>query len=346
MNSNISSAQFTAELPRKRVVVTGGAGFLGSVVVRKLRERGCREITVPRRAQCDLSRRSDVLHLLNHVQPRVILHLAATVDNPAGSGDAAASFYNNVLMTTQLIDAACGRGVEKMLCLGSASSYPAAAPVPLCEDDLFSGLPEASRVAHGIAKRLAVVQAQAYRKQYGFRCIFLIPTNFYGPGDNFDPETSYVIPSLITKFVEAAETGASEVTLGGSGEPTRDFLHVEDCAEGILRALEAYDQPAPVNLGSGIEIRIEGLARKIALLVGYSGRILWDRTRPDGPMRRILDITRARREFGFEPKRNLEDGLRETLDWYRLTLRANGADERASGAPASCEQVQTVGSTS
>ena len=341
MNANISPAQFAAELAQKRVVVTGGAGFLGGVVVRKLRERGCREITVPRRAQCDLSRRSDMLHLLNHAQPQVILHLAATVDNPAGSGDAAASFYNNVLMTTQLIDAACGHAVEKMLCLGSASSYPAAAPVPLCEDDLFNGLPECSRVTHGIAKRLHIIQAQAYRKQYGFRCIFLIPTNFYGPGDNFDPETSYVIPSLIRKFAEAAETGASEVMLGGSGAPTRDFLHVEDCAEGILRALEGYDQPEPVNLGSGAGIRIDSLASKIARLAGYSGKVLWDRARPDGPLQRILDTTRARREFGFEAKRHLEDGLRETLDWYRSMRHP-----RVSAAPASSELVQTAASTS
>lgn len=316
----------------KRVVVTGGAGFLGSVVVRKLRERACGEITIPRRAQCDLSRCSDVVHLLNHAQPEIILHLAATVDNPAERGDAAASFLNNVLMTTQLIDIASRHGVEKMVCLGSASSYPAAAPIPLREDDLFSGLPESSRAAHGVAKRLPVVQAQTYRRQHGFNCICLIPTNFYGPGDNFEPETSYVIPSLIRKLAAAAETGCSEIFLGGSGTPTRDFLHVEDCAEGILLALEHYNGAEPVNLGSGTEVRIDDLARKIAHLAGYSGHVFWGRTHPDGPMRRVLDITRARREFGFAPKRSLENGLRETLDWYRTMQRAHAYAEKADAA--------------
>lgn len=319
----------------KRVIVTGGAGFLGGVVVRKLRERGCRDIVVPRRAQCDLSRRADVLHLLNDAQPQIILHLAATVDNPAERGDAAASFANNVLMTTQLIDAACKHGVEKMLCLGSASSYPAKATVPLREDDLFNGLPESSRVAHGIAKLLPIIQAQTYRKQHGFNCICLIPTNFYGPGDNFDPETGYVIPSLIRKFTAATDTGASEVSMRGSGTSTRDFLHVEDCAEGILLALQQYSGSDPVNLGSGTETRVDELARKIAHLAGYSGRIAWNRTHPDGATRRALDVTRARHEFGFAPKRNLDDGLRETMDWYRTMCRARMYAEQAEAVASS-----------
>ncbi|HUJ32845.1 MAG TPA: NAD-dependent epimerase/dehydratase family protein [Candidatus Acidoferrum sp.] len=325
MSANTSAAHFDASLAEKRVVVTGGAGFLGRAVVGKLRERGCREVTIPRRAQCDLRRRSDILHLLNHVQPHAIVHLAATVDNPAGSGDTAESFCNNVLMTTQLMDAAWRRGVGKMLCIGSASSYPAGAVVPLREDDLFNGLPDASRAAHGIAKRLPLIQAQAFRKQHSFNCIFLIPTNFYGPGDNFDPETSYVIPSLIRKFVEAADSSCSQVTLGGSGSPTRDFLHVKDCAEGIVLALERYDRPEAVNLGSGTETRIDDLARKIAHLAGYSGQIRWDHGRPDGPSRRVLDTTRARRELGFAPQWNLDDGLRETMDWYRMERQPQGA---------------------
>jgi GDP-L-fucose synthase len=303
----------------KCVAVTGGAGFLGQVVVRKLRERGCRGIAVPRRADCDLTRGDAVTRLLDVAKPDFLLHLAATVDNPAGRGNAAASFCNNVLMSTQLMEAACQRGIEKMVCLGSASSYPASASIPLREQDLFLGLPEAPRVAYGCAKRLPLIQAQAYRQQYGFHCLFLIPTNFYGPGDNFDLETCYVIPSLIRKFIEAMETDLTEVTVGGTGHATRDFLHVDDCAEGILRAFERYDGAEAVNLGSGIEVGIHDLALMIARLVGYSGRILWNPSYPDGPARRVLDITRARREFDFRPRISLQDGLHETIEWFRTT---------------------------
>lgn len=314
----------------KRIVVTGGAGFLGRVVVGKLRELGCSEVTVPRRATCDLTRADAIAGLLERSRPQVLLHLASTVDGPPGRGNTAESFRNNVLMTAQLIDAACKRGVEKMVCLGSASSYPANAPVPLREDHLFAGLPAPPRIAHAIAKRLPLIQAQAYRQQYGFRCIFLIPTNFYGPGDNFDPETCFVIPSLVRKFVQAAETGAAEVTVGGTGSATRDFLHVEDCAEGIVLAAERYDKAEAVNLGSSAEVRINELARRTASLAGYAGRILWDESYPDGPARRLLDTSRAEREFGFRAQRSLEDGLRETIEWYRVSRsgRAIVADAR------------------
>lgn len=303
----------------KKIVVTGGAGFLGRAVVRKLAERGCREIVVPRRAVCDLRRGEEIARLLDRARPDFLVHLAATVDNPAGSANAAASFCDNVLMTTQLVDAAARRGIEKMICLGSASSYPANAPIPLREHDFFNGLPEASRAAHGIAKRLPLVQAQACRKQYGLRCVFLIPTNFYGPVDNFDPDTCYVIPSFIRKFVDAAETRAPEVTLRGTGSATRDFLHVEDCAEGIVLALERYDGPQPVNLASGTEVVIDDLAHRIAFLAGYAGRILWNTRYSDGPVRRVLGTSRAEREFGFRAQRSLEEGLRETMEWYRST---------------------------
>jgi GDP-L-fucose synthase len=320
----------------KRIVVTGGAGFLGRVVVRKLRELGCREITVPRRATCDLTRADAIAWLLDHVRPHLLLHLASTVDNPPERGNAAESFRNNVLMTAQLMDAASKRGIEKMVCLGSASSYPADAPVPLREDDLFAGLPAPPRIAHAIAKRLPLIQAQAYRQQYGFRCIFLIPTNFYGPGENFDPETCFVIPSLVRKFVEAAETGATEVTVGGTGSATRDFMHVEDCAEGILLAAERYDKAEAVNLGSGAEVRIDELARCTASLVGYAGRILWDTCYPDGPSRRLLDTTRAWREFGFRARRSLQHGLQETIEWYRASRGRSApalADPQALASP-------------
>lgn len=334
MNLTEAMGQSSALFAGKRVAVTGGAGFLGRVIVRKLRERGCREIAVPRRATCDLTRRNDVTRLLEEARPDLLLHLAASVDNPAGRGNAATSFCNNVLMTMQLIEAACRRGIEKMVCLGSASSYPSNAPIPVREEDLFAGLPEPTRAAHGIAKRLPLIHALACRQQYGFRCIFLIPTNFYGPGDNFDPETCYVIPALVRKFVAAAESHAAEVVVGGTGGATRDFLYVDDCAEGILLATEKYDGGEAVNLGSGIEVRIDQLALKIAELAGFSGRIVWDASYPGGPARRVLDITRAQREFGFRPRIGLQDGLRETIAWYRATRgrRASETEEEKAFA--------------
>jgi GDP-L-fucose synthase len=321
-------------LAGRTVVVTGGAGFLGRAVVRQLGEWKCREIIVPRRASCDLRRGEDIARLLDTARPDFLLHLAATVDNSAGGAEVAASFCDNVLMSTQLINAAAQRGLKKMICLGSASSYPACAPMPLREQDLFNGLPEASRAAHGVTKRLPLIHAQACRQQYGLRCVFLIPTNFYGPGDNFDARTSYVIPSLIRRFFEAAESRAPEVVLRGTGCATRDFLHVEDCAAGILLALERYDSPEPVNLGSGAEIAIDELAERVAGLVGYAGRVVWDAKYPDGPVRRVLDITRAKAGFGFRAQRGLQDGLRETIAWYRST-RSRSAVEFGTRALAS-----------
>jgi GDP-L-fucose synthase len=250
----------------------------------------------------------------------LLLHLAATVDSPAGHRDAAESFYNNVMMTTQLIEASSRHGVEKMIGIGSASSYPANAPVPLREQDLFNGLPDAGRAIHGVAKRLPFIQAQAYRRQYGFHCGFLIPTNFYGPGDKFEPKTSYVIASRIRKFVQAVDTGATEIVIGGTGCATRDFIHVEDCAEGIVLALEHYSGGDAVNLGSGIEVPIHELARKIANVTGYAGRMQWDPSYPEGTTRRVLDVARAQKEFGFRARRGLAEGLLETVEWYRATL--------------------------
>jgi GDP-L-fucose synthase len=322
----------------KKIVVTGGAGFLGRVVVAKLRERGCGsgDIFVPRRAQMDLSKAEDVARMFDEARPQIVIHLAATVANQQGRGTAAESFCNNVLMSTQLMEAAGRRGVEKMVCLGSASSYPANASMPLRESDLFNGLPEASRAAHGIAKRLPWIHALACRQQYGLRCIFLVPTNFYGPGDNFGEETSYVIPSLVRKFVEAAEAGAEEVVVRGTGCATRDFLHVEDCAEGIVLALEKYNGTEPVNLGSGTEVGIHEVARRVARVAGFEGRTLWDANYPDGPLRRVLDTSRAQREFGFRARRNLPDGLAETIEWYRQERgRMRASEMRGEKATAS-----------
>lgn len=330
--------QMEPSVAGKKIVVTGGAGFLGRVVVAKLRERGCGsgDIFVPRRAQMDLSKAEDVARMFDEARPQIVIHLAATVANQQGRGTAAESFCNNVLMSTQLMEAAGRRGVEKMVCLGSASSYPANASMPLRESDLFNGLPEASRAAHGIAKRLPWIHAQACRQQYGLRCIFLVPTNFYGPGDNFEEETSYVIPSLVRNFVEAAEAGAEEVVVRGTGCATRDFLHVEDCAEGIVLALEKCNGTEPVNLGSGTEVGIHEVARRVARLAGFEGRTLWDANSPDGPLRRVLDISRAQREFGFRARRNLPDGLAETIEWYRQERgRMRTSEMRGEKATAS-----------
>jgi len=304
---------------RKRVVITDGPAFLERVLAQKLVKSGCSEVTVVRKAACDLSRREEVLRLLKQTRPDFILHLAGWGARPVRAVEAADSLYSEVMMATELIDAACRHDVQKMAILGNIRCYPANAPVPLREKDLFGGLPEASHAAQGMAKRLSLLQARACREQYGFRCVFLVATNAYGPGDAFEAGTCRVIPALVHKFVDAVESGAKEVTLGGTGSPTRDFLHVEDCSEGILLALERYEGPDALNLGSGREVGIHELARSIARLTGYSGQILWDASYPDGPTRRILDIGRAQREIGFRPQIKLQDGLRETIEWYRAT---------------------------
>jgi len=317
----------------RRILVTGGAGFVGRAVVRKLQERGAKDLVVPRRAECDLSNWEHVERLFRRTHPELIVHLAATVETPAGRGRIAESFRNNVFMALHLLEAATQTGVEKVLLLGSASSYPANATTPLRESELLGGLPEAPRVVHGIAKRLPLVAAQAWRQEYGLRSIFLVPTNCYGPEDNFDPETGYVIPSLVRKFVEASDAQAEEVVVHGTGCATRDFLHVEDCAEGIVLALERYDGSQPVNIASGAETSIHDLARRIARLAGFVGRIRWDANHPEGPMRRVLDAARAEREFGFRARRPLQEGLSETVAWFRETRgRLEGTEDLKAAA--------------
>jgi len=317
---------------KKRIVITGGAGFLGRAVVEKLRANGCGDVFAVRRAEFDLTRCDNIERLFDSTRPEVLLHLAAATANPPGRSNAAASFYDNVMMSTQLIEAACRHGVDKILCLGSASSYPDCDVPLLAEGELFHGLPEAYRVAHGVAKRLPLIQAQAYRAQYGLACIFLIPTNLYGPGDNFDAATSYVIPSLIRRFAQAIDGRHGQVTLRGTGRAERDFLHVEDCAEGILLALNRYTAGDAVNLATGVGHTVRQLAQLISEISGYSGNIVWDGVSAGESPRRVLDPRLAEKQFGFRATWNLSDGLRQTISWYRKAAGSGQPQSMASHA--------------
>jgi GDP-L-fucose synthase len=303
--------------PDKRVVVTGGAGFLGSFVVDKLRERGCRDVYVPRSADYDLRDRDSIVRLYEEAKPHVVLHLAAVVGGiGANRANPGRFFYDNAIMGIQLMEYARRADVEKFVALGTICAYPKYAPTPFHEDDLWDGYPEETNAPYGLAKKMMLVQAQAYRVQYGFNAIYLLPVNLYGPRDNFDYETSHVIPALIRKFAEAREAGHEEVVLWGDGTPTREFLYVEDAAEAVLMAAERYDGAEPVNLGTGEEITIGELARMIAAEVGYSGRVVWDAGKPNGQPRRQLDVTRAKKLFGFEAAHRLRDGIPKTVAWF------------------------------
>ncbi len=302
----------------RRICVTGGAGFLGSVVVEKLRRRGATDIFIPKMQDYNLVEPEAVQHLLDDARSDLIIHLAAHVGGIGANREYPAEFfYDNLMMGVQLMHQAWKRGVEKFVAIGTVCAYPKFTPVPFCEDDLWNGYPEETNAPYGLAKKMLLVQAQAYRQQYGFNAIFLLPVNLYGPGDNFDPASSHVIPALIRKYIEAQESGQEEVVAWGDGSPTREFLYVEDAAEGILLASEHYNQPDPVNLGSGFEISIKDLSETIADLVGFKGRIGWDTSKPNGQPRRALDITRAEQSFGFKAQVNFEEGLRRTIDWYR-----------------------------
>ncbi|RPF47018.1 GDP-L-fucose synthase [Thermodesulfitimonas autotrophica] len=304
----------------KRVVVTGGAGFLGSFVVEKLRERGCREVFVPRSREHDLREREVIRRLLRETRPDVIIHLAARVGGiGANRAHPAEFFYDNLMMGVQLMHESWRAGVEKFVAVGTVCAYPKFTPVPFKEEDFWNGYPEETNAPYGLAKKMLLVQAQAYRQQYGFNAIYLLPVNLYGPRDNFDLETSHVIPALIRKCVEAKEQGQSQIEVWGTGSPTREFLYVEDAAEGILLATERYNGAEPVNLGSGQEISIKELVALIARLTGFAGQITWDTTKPDGQPRRRLDTRRAEEYFGFKAQTPLEEGLRRTIDWYLET---------------------------
>jgi len=305
-------------LAQKRIVVTGGAGFLGGHLLKRLECAGCRDVFVPVQEQFDLTRTGAVERLFEQHRPEVLIHLAAVVGGiGANRANPGRFFYDNAMMGILLIDAARRHGVEKTVVLGTICAYPKFTPVPFREDDLWNGYPEETNAPYGIAKKALLVQCQAYREQYGMNAIFLLPVNLYGPRDNFDLESSHVIPALIRKCIDAVEEGRDEIVLWGDGSPTREFLYVEDAAEGITLATQRYEKPDPVNLGSGMEISVRDLAAKIAGLTGFKGRITWDSTKPNGQPRRCLDVTKAEREFGFRAATPFDIGLRKTIEWYR-----------------------------
>ncbi len=302
----------------KRVCVTGGAGFLGSFVLDKLRQRGVKDIFVPKLDDYNLVDPQAVGRMIADARPDVIIHLAAHVGGIGANREHPAEFfYDNLMMGVQLMHQAWQAGVDKVVAIGTVCAYPKFTPVPFHEDDIWNGYPEETNAPYGLAKKMLLVQSQAYRQQYGFNSIFLIPVNLYGPGDNFDPRSSHVIPALIRKCLEAQENGAREIVVWGDGSPTREFLYVEDAAEGILLGTEHFNGPEPVNLGSGYEISIKDLAEMIARLSGFSGRLTWDASKPNGQPRRGLDVSRAKDLFGFQAQMTFEEGLRRTIDWYR-----------------------------
>jgi GDP-L-fucose synthase len=307
------------------VIVTGGAGFLGSVLTERLRRGGAR-VFVPRRVDYDLTDAAAAARLFTDAAPEVVFHLAAAVGGiGANRANPGRFFYENIAMGQHIVEQARRYGrLRKLVIVGTTCAYPGEAPVPLREDDLWSGYPEPTNAPYGIAKRALLVMAQAYRAQYGLNAVYLIPANLYGPGDNFDPETSHVIPALIRKCVDAVSSGAEEIVAWGDGTPTREFLYVTDAARGLVLAAERYERPDPVNLGSGQEISIRDLVGTIAGLTGYRGRVAWDTSRPGGQRRRRLDVSRARETFGFTAEVPLDRGLRETIDWYRAYGRTAG----------------------
>ena len=306
----------------KRVVVTGGAGFLGAAVVDALGRRGCPPPFVPRSREYDLRREPDIVRMLKVARPDVVIHLAAVVGGiGANRENPGRFFYDNLIMGAQLIEQARLLDVAKFVALGTVCSYPKFAPVPFREDDLWSGYPEETNAPYGLAKKMLLVQSQAYRQQYAFNSIFLLPVNLYGPGDNFDPKSSHVIPALIKKCVDAVDADQAEIEVWGTGRATREFLYVDDAAEGIVLAAERYDGADPVNLGAGQEISIRDLVGLIARLTGFEGRIVWDAGKPDGQPRRMLDTSRAATAFGFVARTPFEDGLSKTVEWYRGRTR-------------------------
>ena len=309
-------------LAGKRVLVTGGSGFLGGPVVAQLSSHDVAEVAAPRSSEYDLRDHEAVRAVLADTRPDVVIHLAAVVGGiGANMASPGAFFHDNAIMGIQLIEQSRLAGVERFVCLGTVCAYPKHASVPFREDELWDGYPEETNAPYGLAKKMLLVQLQAYRQQYGFEGIYLLPVNLYGPRDNFDERTSHVIPALIKKCEEAVASGADSIVCWGTGRASREFLYVDDAAEGIVTAAARYSGAEPVNLGSGEEISIAGLTALIAELVGFNGEIVWDTSKPDGQPRRWLDISRAEREFGFRARTSLREGLEQTIDWYRATRR-------------------------
>jgi GDP-L-fucose synthase len=307
-----------SRLAGKRVTVTGGAGFLGSHVAEELRGTGCADVFVPRSRDYDLRRADAVTRMYADARPEIVIHLAAVVGGiGANRENPGRFFYDNLTMGVELMEQARQRGVSKFVAVGTVCAYPKFTPVPFRENELWNGYPEETNAPYGLAKKMLLVQAQAYREQYGFNAIYLLPVNLYGPRDSFDEAKSHVIPALIKKCLDAVATGASRIEVWGTGAASREFLFVEDCARAVVLAAQNYDQPEPVNIGAGMEIRISDLIAMIARLTGFKGEIAWDASKPDGQPRRCLDVSRAEREFGFRASTEFETGLRRTIEWYR-----------------------------
>ena len=302
----------------KRVTVTGGKGFLGRHLVSRLGQHGCRSIDIAGRPEYDLTRLDDVRRMYDTLKPDIVIHLAAKVGGIGFNREKPAElFYDNLMMGAQLLHEGWRHGIEKFVAVGTICAYPKFTPVPFKEEDLWNGYPEETNAPYGLAKKMMLVQSQAYRQQYGFNSIFLLPVNLYGPGDNFDPRSSHVIPALIKKCFDAIDSGAETLEVWGTGSATREFFYVEDAAAAICLAAEAYDRSEPVNIGAGFEISIQDLTELIARLTGFTGKLVWDSTKPDGQPRRMLDTSRALREFGFQATTDLAAGLKKTIDWYR-----------------------------
>ena len=302
----------------KRVLVTGGAGFLGSHLLEKLGDCGCQNIFVPRSKDYNLVEREAVKRVYRDSKPDIVIHLAARVGGiGANRANPGKFFYDNLMMGVQMMEVGRQFGIEKFVALGTVCAYPKYTPVPFKEENLWNGYPEETNAPYGLAKKMLLVQSQAYRQQYGFNSIFLMPVNLYGPGDNFDPKSSHVIPALIKKFIDAQPQPHPTVSVWGTGKPTREFLYVEDCAEAIILATEKYNKSDPINVGAGFEIAIKDLVELIAKLTGFKEKIIWDTTKPDGQPRRCLDTSKAEKEFGFKAKMPFEEGLRKTIEWYK-----------------------------